>query len=207
MAEIKDYKFLIINEKEIDKDKYTLSEGFKEVPERAELNTRMKEILSDKGIVYFISKNNEVSGIVLIGCDKAEASEYGLEEVIRKQKGKKPDDNDLTVNVFDVKETYLSDDLKEQKDDLTKYIVENVKKHIDDYTLEVRVIKCGDFVTVDRTAEGAGMIIICFIIGMIIGGALGNFIPMLSYGSGAVLGMVIGGLAGYVIRSNVSTWK
>ncbi len=170
MPEIKDYKYEEITEKKIKKDDYTLSDNIPGIPERSELNQKMSDILSQKGIVFFITKDKVVNGIVTLFYDSVDAAVYNLDKIVKKDE---KSDGNAKVNIYETKDIYLSEDLKSQENVVMKDLTEEVKEHITSYTIDVRVIKCGDVVIVDRSKEGVSIIVTCMVFGLILGTVLG----------------------------------
>jgi len=89
MPELKEYKYRMFSERKLKKDNYIISEELKDIPERQELNRKMQEALSAKGLVFFLTKEKKVNGVIIADMVEVDPSEYGIETASGKDEDEK----------------------------------------------------------------------------------------------------------------------
>ncbi len=207
MPEIKDYKYKMFTERKLKKDDYVVSEELKDIPERQELNRKMQEILSAKGLVFFLLKNKKVNGVILLDHTEIDPSAYGIEIDSGKDKA---DEKETKIYAYETKEIYLNDDLKNRQDLVMKDLLSEIKEFIYSYGKnEVKAIKCGDHMIAERSKRTKFSISTCMLLG-ICAGTLLQFILSLKIYVGSIsilVGMMAGMIIGYLIREKTDSWK
>ncbi|MCR5774964.1 MAG: hypothetical protein K6G42_07760 [Lachnospiraceae bacterium] len=206
MPDIKDYKYKMLSDRKLKKDDYVVSEELKDLPERQELNRKMQETLSAEGLVFFLTKDSKVNGVILLDHNEVDPSAYGIETDSGKDKA---EEKESKIYAYETREIYLNDDLKNRQDLVMKDLLSEIKEFIYSYEKkEVKVIKCGDHMIAERSKRTKYTIATCMLLG-ICAGALVNFIPGLnSYmGISILLGMMAGMIIGLLVREKTDSWK
>ncbi|MCR5603226.1 MAG: hypothetical protein K6G27_05925 [Lachnospiraceae bacterium] len=215
MSELKGYKYKRISLKKIDNDKYPIAADLKGIPEKEELKEKLKAVLSNNGLVYYIIRDKEVHGIISAEYTQVDAAEYGLENVVGDD-SKTGDTSNPTVNAFVSKDIYLSDDLKNNENTVMQEAVKEIEQYVGaivsdesgTHTVRARVIKCGDVLLKYKGKKGKPSILIPMAIGYVIGLLIDIIFPGLIYETRLVtplMGMMMGMFIGMAINSNSYT--
>ncbi len=217
MAGLKGYSYDTVSLRKIQKDKYVLSSDIMAKIGREELNSQMRDVLSNNGKVYFILQKKEVCGVVIMKFEKHLASEFELEDDKAKTEEKKTDafgskvmdkavevgsknkkemDKAVAANAYKLENLYLSEELTGKEDVIRDDLIEELKSAIAFSNLEIKVIIWGEYIIADKTIGKAGesAIAIGICLGLAVGVLYGIVIDNLSLGMclGVSIGMLLG---------------